>query len=118
MMRISGRERAYCTVSIVTAIGVRLGLLPAANYAALVAAGLLSVVLFPVLALGRIELAYHHGEIAQALDGLTPREREYVFLRFWCGWKLPQMREHFGYEPSALWRKARPKLTLALAHLA
>jgi hypothetical protein len=36
------------------AIGVNLNLIPAANYAALVAAGLLSVIGFPVLALPRL----------------------------------------------------------------
>jgi RNA polymerase sigma factor (sigma-70 family) len=65
-----------------------------------------------------IEIAYHHGEILQALNALTSREREYVYLRFWCGWRQPQMIEHFGYKPSALWGTARPKLRAALAHLA
>jgi DNA-directed RNA polymerase specialized sigma24 family protein len=64
-----------------------------------------------------VELAYHHGEIYAALNDLSPREREYVVLRFWCGYRLPQMRAHFGYEPSALWRTARVKLQEALGSL-
>ncbi len=69
-------------------------------------------------ALLEMDLAYHHGEIAQALHSLTPREREYVFLRFWHGYRKPEMIAHFGYEPNGLWRTARPKLAEALAHLA
>lgn len=67
--------------------------------------------------LGRVELAYHQGTLYAALAALTPREREYVFLRFWCGWKAPQMREHFGYEPNGLWRTSKIKLTESLAPL-
>lgn len=35
--------------------------------------------------LSDVELAYHHGEIAKALDLLTPNQRRYVYARFWCG---------------------------------
>jgi RNA polymerase sigma factor (sigma-70 family) len=65
-----------------------------------------------------VELAYHHGQIAAALDVLTAREREYVVMRFWGGLNYPELTAHFGYGPQALWRTARPKLTKALAHLA
>lgn len=68
--------------------------------------------------LGSIEFAYHAGEILDAINRLTPREREYVFLRFWCGWRQPQMVAHFGYEPNGLWRTSRMKLRGGLAHLA
>lgn len=64
-----------------------------------------------------VEMAYHAGEIAAALDRLTPRQREYVMLRFWHGYRLPEMRAHFGYEPSALWRDAKKALSASLAHL-
>lgn len=68
--------------------------------------------------LGTVELAYHHGEIHAALDRLSPREREYVALRFWGGLNYPELAEHFGYRPTNLWRTARPKLAEALEHLA
>lgn len=32
-----------------------------------------------------IEWAYHRGEILAALNALTPRQRRYVYARFWCG---------------------------------
>lgn len=67
--------------------------------------------------LPEIEVAYHQGEIYAALNALTPREREYVLLRFWHGYRAPQMREHFGYAPHALWTTARPKLASSLEHL-
>lgn len=61
--------------------------------------------------------AYHHGDIAAALDRLTPREREYVVLRFWHGYQLPEMKRHFGYDPSGLWRRAKETLRGPLRHL-
>jgi RNA polymerase sigma factor (sigma-70 family) len=69
------------------------------------------------VSLDGIELAYHHGEIQHALNQLTPREREYVYLRFWRGWQKPQLIGFFGYEPNGLWRTARTKLKASLAHL-
>lgn len=72
--------------------------------------------------LGAIELAYHHGELYEALNALTPRQREYVYLRFWLRATGVEMRAHFGYDPGALWTSsrngARGKLQTALAHLA
>ena len=67
--------------------------------------------------LPEIELAYHRGEIYAALNRLTPREREYVLLRFWHGYRAPQMRAHFGYPPHALWTTAKRKLAGSLEHL-
>ncbi len=32
-----------------------------------------------------IEWAYHSGEIAAAISALTPKQRQYVYARFWCG---------------------------------
>lgn len=67
-------------------------------------------------------MAYHHGEIAQALDSLTPRQREYVELRFWRGMEHPELEAHFGYNPGSLWSAkkggARVRLAKELAHLA
>ncbi|MGE3487415.1 MAG: sigma-70 family RNA polymerase sigma factor [Nitrospira sp.] len=68
--------------------------------------------------LAGVEWAYHHGEIYRVIsEVLSQREREYVILRFWCGYRLPEMREWFGYNPSSLWRTARSKLREALGSL-
>lgn len=32
-----------------------------------------------------IERAYHEGEVAKALDALSPEQQQYVYLRFFCG---------------------------------
>lgn len=65
--------------------------------------------------------AYHAGEVARALDTLTPKQREYVHLRFWRGFGTKALTEHFGYDPSALWNSskngAKHKLRAALSHL-
>lgn len=66
---------------------------------------------------GDIEWAYHHGEIMQALGALTPREREYVALRFWGGFTFTDLTDYFGYQPQGLWRRSRMKLMSELAHL-
>jgi RNA polymerase sigma factor (sigma-70 family) len=68
--------------------------------------------------LPEVEAAYHHGEILAALAELTPRQREYVLLRFWGGYNQPDIAEHFGYVPRGLWASARKKLATALEHLA
>ena len=68
--------------------------------------------------LDNLEWAYHRGQIYRVMNEvLSAREREYVYLRFWCGYQLPQMRAHFGYNPSSLWRTARTKLGEALISL-
>lgn len=74
--------------------------------------------------LNKIELAYHDGEVAQAIDHLTPAQRKYVVARFWYGLSGKEMRELgvFSYDPSALWNSrrngARWKLAGELQHLA
>lgn len=69
-----------------------------------------------------VELAYHQREIVAALRDLTPRQRQYVVMRFWYDYGLPVMREVFGYDPSGLWSSpkngAKKKLRHRLAHLA
>lgn len=67
--------------------------------------------------LPELENAYHHGQICAALAALTPREREYVQLRFWGDLRGAELKAHFGYQPHALWRTAKPKLEAALSHL-
>jgi DNA-directed RNA polymerase specialized sigma24 family protein len=64
-----------------------------------------------------VEMAYHEGELLQALNCLTSREREYVVLRFWGGYRKQDMIAHFGYEPTGLWRRAKIKLKETLKHL-
>lgn len=75
---------------------------------------------FPDMLLG-ITRAYHRGEVARALDSLTPRQLEYVRLRFWEGAGTTELVAHFGYDPSGLWNSkkngAKIKLRAALAHL-
>lgn len=80
-----------------------------------------------------VELAYHQGEIAAALDTLSPAQRRYVVGRFWLGLdptsRAPGMKEACALVPemkrgSSLWlgttgqRGARDRLAEALAHLA
>lgn len=67
--------------------------------------------------LPEIEMAYHEGQVAKALDCLTPREREYVVARFWGGLNYPELTEYFGYPPQGLWRTAKLKLTQKLSDL-
>lgn len=67
--------------------------------------------------LGDVEFAYHHGEIAQAMASLTPRQREYVYLRFHLGYTTPELTAHFGYPPKTLGVRVREKLAVKLAHL-
>jgi RNA polymerase sigma factor (sigma-70 family) len=68
-----------------------------------------------------IQLAYHRGEIVQALDRLAPAQKRYVVLRFWCGYVTSELKTVFGYDPSGLWNSqkngARLKLREELAHL-
>lgn len=72
--------------------------------------------------------AYHHGEIAAALESLTPGQRRYVYLRFWAGVGEVAtgrggggMADYFGYSPNAMWSNpkhgAKTRLQAALAHL-
>lgn len=64
-----------------------------------------------------IEVAYHAGEIAAALDVLTPAQKKYVVARFWGGRTPAELTALFGYDPSSLWRDAKPKLRIRLAYL-
>lgn len=70
----------------------------------------------------QIILAYHRGQIVQALNQLTPAQKKYVVLRFWCGYVTSDLTAVFGYDPSALWNAktggAKVRLRQELAHLA
>jgi DNA-directed RNA polymerase specialized sigma24 family protein len=68
-----------------------------------------------------IMLAYHRGDIMRALDSLSPAQKRYVVLRFWCGYQGAELKTVFGYDPSALWNSkkngAKEKLRSELVHL-
>jgi RNA polymerase sigma factor (sigma-70 family) len=69
-----------------------------------------------------VALAYHRGQILEAINRLSPSQRRYVYLRFWRGYKHPDLVEAFGYDPQALWSSkingAKGKLRLELEALA
>lgn len=76
-----------------------------------------------------IELAYHRGEIFEAIASLSERQQRYVVARFWCASgglsriESEFMREQTGVkDPHHLWTKrgigARDRLRRSLAHLA
>lgn len=65
--------------------------------------------------------AYHEGEILKALNGLTERQKTYVYLRFWEGLSTPEIAAKFDLSKQAMeaeWRtKTRPALVERLQHL-
>ena len=73
-------------------------------------------------ALGDVEWAYHHGEIMEALSGLSAQNREYVLRRFWMGYNDSEVARELGVSTSGMhnrWvRTIRPRLVEALSHLA
>lgn len=78
-----------------------------------------------------VELAYHHGEIMEALSRLSPSQREYVFLRFWGNVdpssrtphmkavldQFPVLRKRFLWTGTSRQTGARDRLAKDLAHL-
>jgi RNA polymerase sigma factor (sigma-70 family) len=64
------------------------------------------------------EFSAHAGEIADALNGLTPRQREYAVVRLMYGFKQSEIIEHFGYEAHGLLtKKHKDQLRESLSHL-
>ena len=62
-------------------------------------------------------LAYHYGEIHRAVADLDPLYREYVFLRFWQGYRDAEVARVLGTRIH--WHdRVRPLLAERLAHLA
>lgn len=51
--------------------------------------------------------SYHHGQILDAIGRLSVSQRRYVYLRFWCGYRYPDLIDAFGYDPSSLWHSPR-----------
>jgi DNA-directed RNA polymerase specialized sigma24 family protein len=64
-----------------------------------------------------IVLAYHYGEIHEAVADLDPVRREYVYLRFWCGVGSKEAEREVG-QVVHFERTVRPVLAERLAHLA
>lgn len=64
-----------------------------------------------------VVLAYHYGEIHQAVADLDPVSREYVYLRFWCGTTDKEASETLGIPPFGWSTKVRPLLAERLSHL-
>lgn len=67
--------------------------------------------------LGEVEMAYHQGEISAALAALPPKQRLYVWLKYWKGYTDTEMVAVFGYRPRNLGDSANKKLAKQLAHL-
>jgi len=68
-------------------------------------------------ALERVEIAYHRGEILQAISSLTPKQREYIIMKFWFGLTFTEIVEQIGYNPASVHRLSMNKLRKELAHL-
>lgn len=71
--------------------------------------------------LDRVLLAYHHGQVMQALAALPHRHREYVWLRFWGGWTSAEIAPVIGIRAgnvATMWKESiRPRLLDRLRHL-
>lgn len=64
------------------------------------------------------ELCYHQKEIAEAVSELPEKQRRYVHLRFWEGYRHSELEPVFGYNPTGLWyHSAKITLRQKLAHL-
>lgn len=50
-----------------------------------------------------LDEAYHRGEILAAINRLTPTQRQYVYLRFWLGYRQSELADIFGCNPRLLW---------------
>jgi RNA polymerase sigma factor (sigma-70 family) len=68
--------------------------------------------------LGAVELAYHQGEIYEAIGALPEDHRRYIVLRFWGGLTETMLVEHLGPRPHDVWPAARKRLAPVLQHLA
>jgi RNA polymerase sigma factor (sigma-70 family) len=78
-----------------------------------------------------VELAYHHGEIWEAIESLSPSQRRYVIARFWMGLDpssreagqmearkmVPEISRRYLWTGSSKQVGARDRLAEALAHL-
>lgn len=55
-----------------------------------------------------VELSYHYGEIQKAFDALTPKQKKYVYARFWCGIDMPAGSRNDGIKQA---KEQNPILT-------
>lgn len=66
-------------------------------------------------------MAYHEGEILDAIRALQPNHQAYVILRFWGGWTAGEMAEVIGVKninQARMWTDSiQPVLAERLAHL-
>jgi hypothetical protein len=71
--------------------------------------------------LDEVLLAYHHGEILEALNALTFTQRAHVVRRFWGGWSNAEIAAAQGCSKQTVerqWRTdIRPQLVRRLGHL-
>lgn len=67
--------------------------------------------------LGDVEMAYHHGEIMTALAALPPRQRLYIWFKYWRGYTDTEMKTVFGYRPKTLGDVVHKRLAEELADL-
>lgn len=98
---------------------------------ALVEEGGVEVLLGVAAAVEGVEMAYHAGEIAEALQSLSPAQQRYVRARFWYGLDpssrepgmramvdlVPEARKRFLWTGSSKQVGARDRLASRLAHL-
>ncbi len=78
------------------------------------------VLLVAAEALEAVALAYHEGEIIEAINSLLPDVREYVVLRYWGGYtptEIAAMQGKTRGGVSSMWTKALPGLRERLEHL-
>lgn len=71
-------------------------------------------------ALDKVLLAYHEGEILQAIGALPDLHKRYIVMRFWGGMTNVEIAAQLDMnirKIDELWRSARPKLREALEHL-
>lgn len=71
-------------------------------------------------ALDGVDLGYHDGKVAAALEKLTPTQRRYVFLRFWGDQTKAEICEQLGYSESSgsfstAWALAKANLVRELS---
>lgn len=71
--------------------------------------------------LSGVEMAYHHGEILDAIRALPLNHQEYVMLRFWGGFtnvEIAAVQEVNAGNMARMWKDSiRPRLGEALHHL-
>jgi RNA polymerase sigma factor (sigma-70 family) len=65
-----------------------------------------------------VDFTIYRDDIVDALNKLTPKQREYAVVRYMYGYKHSEIIEHFGYEAHALVQEIhKEKLRKSLAHL-